>query len=267
MLTTVASKILVQLYGVMLWTWPLKKRIYRLKKRIYRLFQVSKTTYRILPSLTNKKAADILFEMRLIKRKVKAAREKLNQLEAEKLGHCPSAPPKKRKRETSHVSPENSKKQCIDQAERNVGLGQAERNVGLGQAERNVGLGQAERNEKKDATTKTVSSSSDSLPAFGPSQKDSSIHIPQDVTTYEQEVDIPTIEQAMELAKKIETDDHVEHDFDGIWEEIDDEYHTQHLPSVKVQNNVLVQNAGDGIWEEIDDEYHTQHLPSVECWE
>ena len=110
----------------------------------------------------------------IIKRKVKAAREKLNQLEAEKLGHCPSAPPKKRKRETSHVSPENSKKQCIDQAERNVGLGQAERNVGLGQAERNVGLGQAERNEKKDATTKTVSSASDSLPAFGPSQKDSS---------------------------------------------------------------------------------------------
>lgn len=44
------------------------------------------------------------------KRKVKADREKLNQLEAEKLGHCPSAPPKKRKRETSHVSPENSKK-------------------------------------------------------------------------------------------------------------------------------------------------------------
>ena len=173
------------------------------------------------------------------KRKVKADREKLNQLEAEKLGHCPSAPPKKRKRETSHVSPENSKKQCLG----------------------------PRRRQKKDATTKTVSSSSDSLPAFGPSQKDSSIHIPQDVTTYEQEVDIPTIEQAMELAKKIETDDHVEHDFDGIWEEIDDEYHTQHLPSVKVQNNVLVQNAGDGIWEEIDDEYHTQHLPSVECWE
>ena len=151
----------------------------------------------------------------IIKRKVKAAREKLEQLEAEKLEADEAKKSNKRKRETAHVSPENSKKLCLGTRLRLA----------------------------SQATTKTVSSSSDSLPAFGPSQEDIPIHIPQDVTTDEQEFEVPTIEQALDLAKKMETNDHVEHDVDGIWEEIDgEEWQEEHykIPSALAQSYSVV---------------------------
>ena len=50
------------------------------------------------------------------------------------------------------------------------------------------------------------------------------------------------MEFAVELAKKIETDDHVEHDLDGIWQEIDGEdWQEEHykVPSALAQSYII----------------------------